>query len=90
MTLRSTESKPTVPEVLPLVQALYASEHGACGGCLHIVLDDTNIEDHHVQYCVDYARERHCQGCLALAETLLRMSQTQRKKLANHPRKYPS
>lgn len=74
--------KPTVPEVLPLVRALYRSEHGRVGGCFHIVLDDYNVEDHHVSWCLDNARERSCQPCTELGELLVRMSRTQRLKLA--------
>lgn len=73
--------KPTVPEVRPLVKALFASEHGSVGGCLHIVLDDGNVQDHDVQFCLDYAKEQGCQQCMELAAILLKMSRTQRLKL---------
>ncbi len=78
----SEEPKPTVPEVAPLVSALYASEHGAVGGCLHIVLSDGNIGDGSVQFCVDLAIERGCQQCEHIGRLLLRMSKTQRIKLS--------
>jgi hypothetical protein len=75
-------NKPTVPEVLPLVQALYATEHGQMGGHLHIVLDDQNVDTDHVEYCLKAARFDQCKQCEELAELLMRMSPTQRKKLS--------
>jgi hypothetical protein len=52
-------------------------------GSLHIVLDDGNIYDDHVQFCIDYARERGDVEGAELGEILLRMSRTQRRKLPN-------
>jgi hypothetical protein len=74
-------SKPTVPDVLPLVRALYATEHGGCGGCLHLVLDDGNVADDNVRYCLGIATERGCAQCAELGALLLRMSKTQRLKV---------
>jgi hypothetical protein len=71
--------KPTVPEVLPLVQAVYRRHSGGC--CLHIVTDDGNVEDEHVTYCLEYAKEQAHPDCIAAAELLLRMSKTQRLKI---------
>lgn len=71
--------KPTVPEVLPAVRELYRRAEGGC--CLHIVLEEGNVSDDNVRFCVEYAREKGHAECLALAETLLLMSKTQRGKL---------
>jgi hypothetical protein len=73
--------KPTVPEVLPLVEAYYALPGNSVGGSLHVVLDDGNVEDDHVRSCLEYARERGDKEGVELAEVLLRMSRTQRNKL---------
>lgn len=75
-------AKPTVPEVLPLVWAYYAKEGNGTGGSLHIVLEDENIEDHHVRFCLQWARDHNDPDGIALAELLLRMSHTQRKELS--------
>jgi hypothetical protein len=76
-------TKPTVPEVLPLVHALYRSEHGRYGGgCLHIVLDDRNVADDNVRFCIEWAQKEACESCRELGEVLLMMSKTQRLKLA--------
>jgi len=55
-------------------------------GCLHIVLADDNVEDHHVQWCVDNAKERGDTEGYYLGCELLKMSKTQRLKIGD--RKY--
>lgn len=72
--------KPSVSEVLPEANGIYKRSPVGC--CLHIVLDDGNIKDSDVQFCVDQAKENSHTDCLSLAEKLLIMSKTQRKKLA--------
>jgi hypothetical protein len=73
--------KPTVPEVLPLVWDLYDRSLDGC--CLHIVLDDGNVDDASVKFCMRYAEEMVHWECLCLAETLLHMSKTQRTQLSS-------
>lgn len=67
--------------MIPEVEALY--ERSPTGCCLHIVLDDGNIEDSHVQFCIEYAVENKHSECEVLARKLLMMSKTQRKKLGH-------
>jgi len=52
------------------------------GGSLHIVLDDGNISDDDVTFCINYAKKKGDTKGVELAEILLRMSKTQRRKLA--------
>jgi hypothetical protein len=70
--------------VRDLYYAVYDSDGGGAGCCLHIVLDDGNIQDDHVQYCLEKARLANHPNCVALAEALLSMSKTQRLKLGRH------
>lgn len=72
----------TVPEVLPLVQALYARHAAGC--CLHIVLEDGNVDDASVEFCITEASARAHDECHELAVLLGTMSRTQRAKLAAH------
>ena len=72
--------KLTVPDVLPLARAIYARSCVGC--CLHIVLDDDNVADSHVQFCVEWAVKQGHADCEQLARQLLTMSKTQRLKLA--------
>lgn len=77
--MQNSKNKPTVPEVLPLVKEYY--KDNPTGGCLHIVLDDGNIEDSHVKYCLEYSKEKNDLRAIKLSELLLQMSKTQRKKI---------
>lgn len=42
-------------ECIELIKMIY--RHHAAGGCMHIVLDDDNTEDDHVDFCVRYIKE---------------------------------
>jgi hypothetical protein len=74
--------KPKIPEVLPAIRAYYAKPGNGNGGNLHIVLEDPNYEDGHVRFCIAMARDAGDSEGAAIAEKLLLMSKTQRKKLA--------
>jgi hypothetical protein len=63
-------------EMIPLMKAIY--ERNCVGCCWHIVLDDDNIEDGHVEYCINYAAEKGHQDCIALGPLMLSASRTQR------------
>lgn len=74
------EGKPTVPDVLERFVA-YRREHGPEWDSLHIVLADDNMDDSDVAFCIDWAKKEGDREGAALAEILLRMSKTQRKKI---------
>ena len=73
-------SKPTVPEVLPLVNDIY--ERHSAGCCLHVVLDDLNVDNKFVDMCVNRAIEQGHEDCFVLALKLSLMSKTQRVQLS--------
>ena len=75
--------KPTVPEVLPLVAAYRDMPGNGVGGNFHIVLDECNVTDEDVAYCLTRARENGDNAGIHLGELLMRMSKTQRSKLSN-------
>lgn len=65
--------------LLPLAQRIY--DRSAVGCCLHIVLDDENVETSSVAFCVQQARKENHADCLELATALMECSITQRTKL---------
>ena len=71
--------KPVVPDVLPLVRAVYARHSTGC--CLHILTDDCNVEQGHADFCLEQAIEKQHPDCLAAAKMLVVMSKTQRRKV---------
>lgn len=50
-------------------------------GSLHIVLEDGNVKDHFVQFCIDYAVHHGDEEGVDLGVILLCLSKTQRLKL---------
>lgn len=71
--------KPTVPDVLPLVNAIYRRHCAGC--CLHVVTDDGNCEQGFAVSSLRWAREQGHADCIAAAEMLVLMTPTQRKKV---------
>ncbi len=55
-------TRPSVADVMPIVQRIY--EHTA-GCCLHIVVDDGNIRDCDVASCLEQAKTRGHEDCIA-------------------------
>lgn len=70
----------TVPEVVDRFRAYHLDN--PAWGALHIVLEDHNLEDSSVQFCINCAiKEDDVEG-EALARILLQLSQSQRMKIA--------
>ena len=78
----SDTRKPTIPEVEPLVRDFARTPGNEVGGHLHIVLDDGNVHDDHVRFCIDAAVDAGDELAAEVGRVLLRMSKTQRLKLA--------
>lgn len=72
----------TIPEILSLARKYYEKPGNAVGGSLHIVLEDGNTQDGDVMFCLEYAQKQGDMDGVELAELLLSMSKTQRKKLS--------
>lgn len=69
----------TLPEVRDRFDA-YHRKHPSWGS-LHIVLDDDNVKDDDVRFCLRLAEEHDDAEGAVLARILLRLSKTQRLKL---------
>lgn len=72
----------TVPEIMPRIWRFYESKpENMSGGFLHIVLDDDNVETVNVQWCKDQALLAGDTEAAEIADLLLGMSLTQRRKV---------
>jgi hypothetical protein len=71
-------TKPTLPEVRPLIDAYYALPGNGAGGELHCVLDDHNYERCHIRSTLDRAQKEETK---ALCRVLLMLSNSQRRKV---------
>jgi hypothetical protein len=69
-----------VPE-FKRVALKYAGEN-EIGGALHIVTDDGNLDDSHVEWCITYAVSQDDYYGAALALLLMQMTRTQRGKVS--------
>lgn len=74
--------KPLVPEVRALAVAYYAKPGNGAGGNLHIVLDDYNVDNDAVDFCLARAREAGDEDGVRIAEALRRMSRSARLRVA--------
>jgi hypothetical protein len=62
-----------------LIRAIYARHPAGC--CMHIVLDDLNVEDRHVHFCHGFACARDCDECMGLSRLMLMMTEGERRAL---------
>lgn len=73
--------RPTVPQAIAAIRAYYALPgNEVTGGNLHIVVDDKNLDDGSLVHCRERALERGDTEGIALADLLLLLTRTQRKK----------
>ena len=82
---RANLNRTTVPEVIPLMQAVY--ERHCAGCCAHIVTDDDNCGQDSAEFCLAQARRNGHADCIALCEALVQMTPTQRHRLYLAPRR---
>lgn len=78
--------------ILELIDIIY-NEYDSTGGKLHIVLDDNNIEDEHIKWCLENAiskitNEKEKQVYTECAELLLKLSYSSRKRMFNKYNKF--
>lgn len=76
----------TVPQLIEAAKSYYIKNRN--GGSLHIVLDDGNIKDSHIKFCIDCAKLNGDVEGTELGEMILSASFTQRTKLVKSYSKY--
>ncbi len=76
------KNKPTIADIAPVVMEYYSKPGNNVGGSLHIVLEDGNIKDSDVLFCIKQAEESGDTDGADLGYILLSMSKTQRLKLS--------
>lgn len=69
--------------LITLIENYYSTD--GAGGTCHIVLDDGNIEDGHVQYCKEYSEELNDFWGLTIATLLLDFSEEEREEIIEEP-----
>lgn len=73
--VRRNPNRPKVPDLAPLIVAIYERENGGAGCCLHVVTDDANWEC--AGFCLNWAREQGHTDCIAACEMMVQMTESQ-------------
>lgn len=76
-------TKLTIPDVIEKFRSYYEKNQRCGWGLLHTILDDGNIHDHDVQWCIDNIKQYYPEDtqALELAEILMKLSKTQRVRI---------
>lgn len=69
----------TARELLADARAIYRRHSAGC--CLHLALDDGNIEDSSVDFCIRAAAENGHAECESFARRYRTLTRTQRRRL---------
>ena len=73
-----------IEEVCKLVRTLYDDMGEGAGGLLHIALDDCNLDDDSIQWCIEYCNRDENTGkhdkkiCLEIAQKMLSLNKEER------------
>lgn len=73
---------PEIEELSQLISKLYEAD--GAGGALHIVVDDGNLDDYFIKYCIDYCNSEEEKNdpnrelCLEIAHKMLKLTYEQR------------
>lgn len=73
--VRKNPARPKVPDLVPLIRAVYASPEGGAGCCLHVVTDDGNWN--FIDFVLGEARLNEHPPCIAAAEMMAQMTESQ-------------
>ena len=68
-------------DILPLLKAFSLISENGVGGKLHIFLEDGNVDDGSIKFCLEQAREAGDELAVKIAELVLECSKTQRRKI---------
>jgi hypothetical protein len=77
------KARPTVPLVVLKAREFYTKHGNGCGGVLHIVLDDGNVEEAHVRFCRDEAVKKDDHDAIDICDDLLELTAEERYAVYN-------
>jgi hypothetical protein len=85
--MTAPRAKHRVPDVARMVRDYYATDGNEAGGYMHIVLDDGNLGDDSIRFCQGECAKAGDAAGVRLADILLEMSPSQRKRLYRSKRR---
>lgn len=74
------DPRPAAQDVAKQIAAYYAKPGNGAGGHCHIVLDDENIRDDHVQWCLERCEQEADPDGASIMRIFLGMKRTARLK----------
>lgn len=77
------DALPPLATIDTLIAEFYRMPDNGCGGKLHIVLDDTNLDDDSIKFCIDIAEQEQDVNATALGRLLLALPMRTRVSLAH-------
>lgn len=75
------DQEPTIEQLLDATKEFYQMPNNECGGSLHVVLDDGNLDRKTLLFAIDYALARADYEAVFLAKMLLKVDILKRKLL---------
>lgn len=69
-------------DIVPLLRFFRSDPQNSVGGNLHIFLEDENVEDDHIKFCLDRCMEVGDTIGETICRLALKMSITQRKRMS--------
>jgi hypothetical protein len=74
--------------VIHLAREYYRQPGNLAGGSLHIVLDDGNLDDSDILFCIEYAKKEKDELGVQLGEHLLSLNEDEREYVYSRYDKY--
>ena len=68
-------------EILDLIKDYYSKDGNGTGGNLHITLDDWNLEDSNIKFCIKLSEKNKDKDGINIGNKLLALSKIRREKI---------
>jgi hypothetical protein len=78
---KATTDYKRIGKLANLIAEYYKKEGNGCGGNCHLVLDDSNLEDSDIQFCIGYCAHANDNDGLAIMREMLSLNPEERQKV---------
>lgn len=78
---KATTDHKRIGRLANLIAEYYKKEGNGCGGNCHLVLDDGNLEDSDIQFCIGYCAHANDDDGLAIMREMLSLNPEERQKV---------
>lgn len=78
---KATTGYKRIGKLANLIAEYYKKEGNGCGGNCHLILDDGNLEDSDIQFCIGYCAHANDNDGLAIMREMLSLNPEERQKV---------